>query len=80
MYLTNRLSTLSANPAAVHQADIESQTNTSPSTEWKNVKNDLNQQIGDIEVVQIPRKTGLTKQTKTQDEDMTPGHVKAGTT
>lgn len=88
MYLTNRLTNLSANPA-VHQPDVVSQTNTGPSTERKNVKvkNYLNQQIGDIELVQIPtktvmplRKTGLTKQTKTQLEDMTLGHVKAGTT
>ena len=66
-----------------------SRTNTSPSRERKNIKlkNYLKQQIGDIELVQIPartvmplRKTGLTKQTKTQGGDMTPGHVKAGTT
>lgn len=65
------------------------QTNTITSTERKNVKvrNYLNQQIGDIELVQIPvrtvmpvRKTGLTNQTEAQEEDMTPGHVKAGTT
>lgn len=77
------------NPAEVYQPDIVSPTNTSPSTERKNVKvkNYLNQQIGDIEVVQTPagtvtplRGTGLTKQTKRQDGDMTPDHVKAGTT
>lgn len=67
------------NPAAVHQPDTVSQANTSPRTERKNVKvkTSLSLQIGDIEVVQIP--TGLTKQTRTQDEDMT-DHVKAGTT
>lgn len=80
MYLTNRQSTLSANPAAVHQHDTVSQTNTSPSTERKNVRKYLNQQIGDIELVQILRKAGCTKQTETWGGDMTPSHVRAGAT
>lgn len=73
----------------IHHPDIVNQTNTIISTERENVKvrNYLNQQIGDIELVQIPvrtvmpvRKTGLTNQTEAQEEDMTPVHVKAGTT
>lgn len=76
-------------PEVIHQLDIVSQTNTSTSTERKNVKarNCLNHQIGDIELLQIPvrivmplRKTGLTNQTKVQHKDMSLGHVKAGTT
>lgn len=88
MYLTNRLSTLSSSPPTLHRPDIVSHTNTSPSTERKNVqiKSYLVQWIGDKELVQIPtrkdmplRKTGPTKQTETQDEDQTPDLVKART-
>uniref|UniRef100_A0A8D2ZK52 CASP8-associated protein 2 n=1 Tax=Scophthalmus maximus TaxID=52904 RepID=A0A8D2ZK52_SCOMX len=76
-------------PAAVHPDSTVILTNTSLRVERENIQvlNYLNQLKGGPEVVRIPtrtvtslRKTGLIKQTKTQDEKMTPGRVKAGAT
>lgn len=88
-YLTNKLGPPSASPAAVHPDSTVILTNTSLRVERENIQvlNYLNQLKGGPEVVRIPtrtvtslRKTGLIKQTKTQDEKMTPGRVKAGAT